>query len=59
MKTNDRDGCNGIYRACALVSVAFVFDVLDGRIARWRRKTSAMGRDLDSLADIVSCCVRT
>lgn len=43
-----------VYFACGLVFAAFVFDVLDGRIARWRQKSSAMGRDLDSLADIVS-----
>ena len=33
---------------------ALVFDVLDGRIARWRYKASAMGRELDSLADVIS-----
>lgn len=43
-----------VYFACALVVAALVFDVLDGRIARWRQKTSAMGRELDSLADIIS-----
>lgn len=43
-----------IYFACGLVVVALVFDVLDGRIARWRQKTSALGRELDSLADIIS-----
>jgi len=43
-----------VYFACWLVLAAFVFDVLDGRIARWRQKSSAMGLDLDSLADIVS-----
>lgn len=43
-----------IYFACGLVGAALVFDVLDGRIARWRQKSSALGRDLDSLADIVS-----
>jgi CDP-diacylglycerol--serine O-phosphatidyltransferase len=43
-----------VYFACALVLAALVFDVLDGRIARWRQKTSAMGRELDSLADILS-----
>ena len=37
-----------------LVLAALVFDVLDGRIARWRQKTSAMGRELDSLADVIS-----
>ncbi len=40
--------------ATALVPVAFVFDWLDGRIARWRRKHSALGRELDSLADVIS-----
>jgi CDP-diacylglycerol--serine O-phosphatidyltransferase len=39
---------------CALVPVAFVFDVLDGRIARWRQQQSALGRELDSLADVIS-----
>ncbi len=43
-----------IYFACGLVLAALVFDVMDGRIARWRQKTSAMGRELDSLADIIS-----
>ena len=43
-----------IYFACALVLAALIFDVLDGRIARWRQKSSAMGRELDSLADVIS-----
>jgi CDP-diacylglycerol--serine O-phosphatidyltransferase len=40
--------------AAAMTPLAFVFDVLDGRIARWRQQHSALGRELDSLADIVS-----
>ena len=40
--------------AAALAPAAFVFDVLDGRIARWRQKHSALGRELDSLADVIS-----
>jgi len=43
-----------IYFACALISAALVFDVLDGRVARWRQRSSAMGRELDSLADVIS-----
>jgi CDP-diacylglycerol--serine O-phosphatidyltransferase len=43
-----------IYFACALIPVALLFDVLDGRIARWRQQSSAMGRELDSLADVIS-----
>ena len=40
--------------AGGLIAAAFVFDILDGRIARWRRKSSAMGRELDSLSDVIS-----
>ncbi len=40
--------------ACALIALAFVFDVFDGRVARWRQKSSSMGRELDSLADVIS-----
>jgi CDP-diacylglycerol--serine O-phosphatidyltransferase len=40
--------------AAALVLVALIFDVLDGRIARWRHHASPMGRELDSLADVIS-----
>ena len=43
-----------IYLACGLIPVALIFDVLDGRIARWRQRSSAMGRELDSLADVIS-----
>jgi CDP-diacylglycerol--serine O-phosphatidyltransferase len=43
-----------VYFACGLVFAALVFDVLDGRIARWRQKNSLLGRELDSLADIIS-----
>ena len=40
--------------AAALAPAAFIFDVLDGRIARWRQTHSALGRELDSLADVIS-----
>ena len=40
--------------ACALVLAALIFDIFDGRIARWRQKSSALGRELDSLADVIS-----
>ncbi|MFT4198336.1 MAG: CDP-alcohol phosphatidyltransferase family protein [Pseudoxanthomonas sp.] len=38
----------------ALVPLAFVFDALDGRVARWRQRASTLGRELDSLADVIS-----
>jgi CDP-diacylglycerol--serine O-phosphatidyltransferase len=43
-----------VYIACGMVFAALVFDILDGRIARWRQKNSVMGRELDSLADVIS-----
>ena len=42
------------YGAVALGPLAFLFDALDGRVARWRRQHSALGRELDSLADVIS-----
>ncbi|QTD45830.1 CDP-diacylglycerol--serine O-phosphatidyltransferase [Ottowia testudinis] len=47
-------GVEHVYYACALVLAALVFDVFDGRVARWRQKSSLMGRELDSLADVIS-----
>jgi len=51
LQTND---ASHIRIACGLVLAALIFDILDGRIARWRQRTSAMGRELDSLADVIS-----
>lgn len=30
-----------------------IFDLLDGKIARWRQSSSMLGQELDSLADSV------
>ena len=48
------DSIGKVYAAAAFIVLALVFDVMDGRIARWRHKASAMGRELDSLADVIS-----
>jgi len=40
--------------AIVLLPVALLFDFLDGRVARWRHKSSSLGADLDSLADVIS-----
>ncbi len=42
------------FAAAAMAPAAFIFDVLDGKIARARHQNSALGRELDSLADVVS-----
>jgi CDP-diacylglycerol---serine O-phosphatidyltransferase len=40
--------------AAALILAALLFDVLDGRVARWRHRASPLGREMDSLADVIS-----
>jgi len=42
------------FGAVALAPLALVFDALDGRVARWRQRHSAMGRELDSMSDVIS-----
>ncbi|MGH9714194.1 MAG: CDP-alcohol phosphatidyltransferase family protein [Candidatus Acidiferrales bacterium] len=41
------------HAACA-IGFAYVFDMLDGRIARFMHTESSFGREFDSLADVVS-----
>ena len=40
-----------------LLPLALVFDIADGSVARWRNSNSPFGKDLDSLADVVSFSV--
>jgi CDP-diacylglycerol--serine O-phosphatidyltransferase len=47
-------GVRDLLWGMALIPVAFVFDALDGRVARWRKVASTLGRELDSLADVIS-----
>ena len=42
------------YLAAALAPAAFIFDVFDGKVARARNQHSPLGRELDSLADVIS-----
>jgi CDP-diacylglycerol---serine O-phosphatidyltransferase len=49
-----QEAAEKVYAAGVLVVLALVFDVLDGRIARWRHRASPLGRELDSLADVIS-----
>jgi CDP-diacylglycerol---serine O-phosphatidyltransferase len=37
-----------------LLPLALLFDVVDGRVARWQKRSSPLGADLDSLADSIS-----
>lgn len=51
MQTGDR---RQFFVAAGLLPVALIFDILDGRVARWRQRHSPLGRELDSLSDVIS-----
>jgi hypothetical protein len=42
-----------IWAALGFMPFGLFFDFMDGKIARWRKKSSLMGQELDSLADLV------
>lgn len=43
-----------LYAAFIFPVAGLMFDFLDGKVARWRKKSSLMGQELDSLADLIS-----
>jgi len=43
-----------LWYALAFMPFGLFFDFMDGKVARWRKKSSLMGQELDSLADLVS-----
>lgn len=43
-----------VHRAMFFTILGFFFDVIDGRVARYMHKNSVMGKELDSLADLIS-----
>ena len=54
MKFLQDGGLRDLLIGMALVPVALVLDTLDGNVARWRQEQSILGRELDSLADVIS-----
>ena len=47
------DAYGPIWVALAFMPFGLFFDFMDGKVARWRQKSSLMGQELDSLADLV------
>lgn len=43
-----------MWLALGFMPFGLFFDFMDGKVARWRHKSSLMGQELDSLADLVS-----
>jgi CDP-diacylglycerol--serine O-phosphatidyltransferase len=54
MRFLQEGGVRDLMIGMALIPLAFIFDALDGRVARWRKSSSTLGRELDSLADVIS-----
>jgi phosphatidylglycerophosphate synthase len=42
-----------LWAALSFMPLGLFFDFMDGKVARWRKKSSLMGQELDSLADLV------
>lgn len=42
-----------LYAALAYPLAGLMFDFFDGKVARWRKSSSMLGQELDSLADLV------
>ncbi|KDQ60699.1 hypothetical protein JAAARDRAFT_31676 [Jaapia argillacea MUCL 33604] len=49
--TNDPDY---LWSAHVLPLAGLMFDFMDGKVARWRKESSMLGQELDSLADLIS-----
>ncbi|EME40218.1 hypothetical protein DOTSEDRAFT_74883 [Dothistroma septosporum NZE10] len=48
------EGKGNLWAALVLPYCGMFFDFFDGAVARWRKKSSLMGAELDSLADLLS-----
>lgn len=43
-----------LWSALVFPVAGLMFDFLDGKVARWRKESSMLGQELDSLADLIS-----
>ncbi len=43
--------------SCYFIIMAFVFDHMDGKVARWTKMTNKFGKELDNIADLISYSV--
>jgi len=56
---SDPGDLTNLWIAFAFMPFGLFFDFFDGMVARWRKKSSLMGQELDSLADLVTFGVAT
>jgi len=52
--TGPRDWQGNMWIALWLMPSGLIFDFFDGKVARWQGKSSLLGQELDSLADLIS-----
>ena len=50
---SDPSDLTHLWWAFFFIPFGLFFDFFDGKVARWRGKSSLMGQELDSLADLV------
>lgn len=50
----DASDLSNLWLAFFFMPFGLFFDFFDGKVARWRKKSSLMGQELDSLADLIS-----
>ena len=50
---SDPSDLTNLWFALGFMPFGLFFDFFDGKVARWRKKSSLMGQELDSLADLV------
>ncbi|OAP58975.1 CDP-diacylglycerol-serine O-phosphatidyltransferase [Fonsecaea erecta] len=55
----DPNDLTNLWLAFGFMPFGLFFDFFDGKVARWREKSSLMGQELDSLADLVTFGVAT
>lgn len=51
---DDHTDLKNLWLAFFFMPFGLFFDFFDGKVARWRKKSSLMGQELDSLADLIS-----
>lgn len=53
MRYMESNQVSDLWTAMYLMPLGMFFDFFDGRVARWRKNSSLLGQELDSLADLV------
>ncbi|RPA80788.1 CDP-diacylglycerol--serine O-phosphatidyltransferase [Ascobolus immersus RN42] len=50
----DPSDLSNVWTAMTFMPFGLFFDFMDGKVARWQKRSSLLGQELDSLADLIS-----